>query len=136
MNNKITIAVGAAVLIGLAFFGGYKYATAKSVSAATTVGGQYAGRSGGMRGTGRFASGGAAFGQIVSKDDKSITVTTQGGGSRIIFLSASTTVSKMTQGTFADLAVGQSVSVTGTANSDGSMTATAVDLRPVPSMSK
>jgi len=133
--NKTTIGIGALVLVLLAFFGGYKYATAKSIGAPIQARGQFAqGLQGGARG-GRFGAG-ATFGQIVSKDDQSITVSLQSGGSRVVFLSASTTISKMSAGSAADLVVGQGVAVTGTQNSDGSVTASSVDLRPMPAPGK
>jgi hypothetical protein len=131
MNSKIALGAGALVIIIAAFFGGYRYASAKSAQAAVTARGQFAqvGMRGGM---GRFAGpgAGAVVGQIVSKDDKSITISIPNGGSKIVFLSASTTVSKMTAGSPSDLVVGQSAVVAGTPNSDGSLTASSIDLRP------
>lgn len=83
---------------------------------------------GGFRG-GREGDG-FANGEIIAKDDKSITVKLRDGGSKIIFYSGSAEISKFTGGTAADLEIGKSVSVSGKTNSDGSITAESIQLRP------
>ncbi|HVU75348.1 MAG TPA: hypothetical protein VHD38_00715, partial [Candidatus Paceibacterota bacterium] len=51
-------------------------------------------------------------------------------GTRIVLINDATEVTKMAQGSTADLTVGTGVTITGTANSDGSLTATMVQIRP------
>lgn len=117
------------------FYGGMLYGKSQNPAAARMA--QF--RNGGQLGPGGTGNGtvrvgqndGFTSGEIISKDDKSITVKLENGGSKIIFFSDSTTVGKFTQGTAADLAIGQTVSANGTANSDGSITATQIQIRPV-----
>ncbi len=72
---------------------------------------------------------GFANGEIISKDEQSITIELRDGGSKIVFYSDSTEVSKFTSGTSDDLEIGKSVTINGTANEDGSITAELIQLR-------
>ena len=141
MNKKIVfVIVGIIVLVGV-FYGGMSYGQSKATTAAnaaltTTRGGQF-GINRGNRGNG----GGFVSGQIISKDATSITIklmdngmtsngTTNPSGSKIIFLDSSTMITKTTSGSATDLATGTQVSVAGTTNSDGSVTARSIQIRP------
>lgn len=103
------------------------------------------GNFGGRMGIGNFRPGGngniqAVRGQIISKDDKSITIKLQDGSTKVIILGSSTNIAKTTEGSANDLTEGSEVSVFGTNNPDGSVTAQNIQLgggflRPRPSAS-
>ena len=75
------------------------------------------------------ANSGMAVGETIAKDDKSITLKLRDGGSKIVFYSASTQWQKMAEASQYDFAVGKQVIASGTANSDGSVTAQMIQLR-------
>ncbi|KKW16883.1 MAG: hypothetical protein UY58_C0016G0005 [Candidatus Magasanikbacteria bacterium GW2011_GWA2_50_22] len=169
MSKALPIIIAVIVAGAGGFFGGMQYQKTRLNSArknfvgqnltqeqrdqmrqqfANGQGGGFAGGSG-ARGGAR-ANAAAAAGEIIAKDDMSITVKLQGGGSaspdpsrqgraeadgsqggsKIVFYSGSTEVGKFEQGTADDLAVGKNVWVTGTANDDGSLTAQNIQIRP------
>ena len=160
MTNKIIIPIiilTALIFGGGGFFGGMKYANSKSPNNAAQSNFlnlqnlspeerqqrfQQAGANGGAFRIGRNGAqnGGFASGEIISKDDKSITVKTlipgqnvnsSGQGStKIIFYSNSTEIGKSVSGAAADLEIGNTVTINGSANSDGSITAQSIQIRP------
>jgi len=132
MNTKqwVTLIVVAVVFAGIGFFGGIKYQQSKTPAVAARTGGGagaagFAGRRTGTAG----ANMGFANGQVLSVDQNSITVKLQNGGSQNVILAPSTTYRKAVDGTISDVAVGSQVTVTGTTNSDGSLTAQSVQIR-------
>jgi hypothetical protein len=137
-NNTMIVTVLAVVVVGaLAFFGGMKY---QQMQPSQFAAGQFGvmGR-GGNTGAGgaRGAFGGArngmrqTVGEILSADDQSITVKLPDGSTKIALLTKTTTVSKATEGSVADLKVGERVGVFGTENTDGSVTAQNIQLNPI-----
>ena len=144
MKKLLSVAVAVAVLVGGgAFYGGMKYAQSKSrgnlanltseqrQQRMQNLGGNI---SGGFRDRGGM--GGFVGGEIISKDDKSVTIKIQNGGSKIVFYSDTAEVGKFVIGTLADLKVGENITVNGVPNSDGSLTAKSIQIRPVQSLSK
>ena len=137
-NKKTGLIIGFIAVALIFFYGGMSYEKTK-----IPVRGQGAqafgqnGSFGGTRGAGTRMSGstggtGGAItnGEIISKDATSITVKLSTGGSKIIFLSDSTKVSKSVDGTSNDLTTGTNVMISGTSNSDGSISANSVQIRP------
>ena len=128
MKNKMLAGVlGAITILGATFYGGVLYGkkTALPQRAFVAGAGQFRTGAGGARG-----GGGLVMGQILSTDASSITVKMQDGSTKIILVSDATTVMKSAPGTSADLATGTGVVVTGTQNSDGSVTAQSIQIRP------
>jgi len=80
--------------------------------------------------TGTAALGGLETGQVASIDSSSITLQLPTGSSEVVFYSSSTAVTKPTTVPVSDIAVGSTVMVGGTQNSDGSFTATSIQVRP------
>ena len=132
-RNLLPIA-GAIVLAVVAFAGGFAVAnaTATKATAATggnggNVGGQgFPNASGRPRGGGQF--GGGATGTVGSVSSDQMTITSAAGGSRIVLLTPTTTVTEVTSApkTISDITSGKNVTVVGTSNPDGSVTATQV----------
>ena len=69
-------------------------------------------------------------GTIIKQDDSSITVELPDGGSKIVLLTDSTAISKSSEAAIENLVEGVGVSIFGKENSDGSVTATNVQLNP------
>lgn len=136
MNNKIVSAIIIVVIVAVgSFYGGMKYGQSKT--SVTGPNGQQFGQRNfngnfpGGQGRTRGPNGGsAASGQILSMDDKSITIKDRAGGSKIIFYSTSTSVGKFVTGVSTDLKVGNNVMATGTTNADGSISANSIQIRP------
>lgn len=148
MNKLLPIFI--VIILGVgggAFYGGMKYAGSKSPQARfsqtdfqnlrnlSPEARQQRLRELGVNGSGfqgRFGMRGDGFanGEIISKDEKSLTIKLRDGGSKIIFFSDSTEIAKSVNGTPLDLEAGETVMVNGTANPDGSITAQSIQLRP------
>ena len=139
MKNSLIISAIVSLFIGgVAFAGGTVYQ--KNKDSALLVAAQRTEPSGapntaiGARGGvgGRRAGGQLTNGQIIGKDSQSITVKQQDGSTKIVYISQKTSVLNTTTSSIDDLIVGKQVSANGTANSDGSIAATNVQVRPIP----
>jgi hypothetical protein len=143
-TKKTVVYVIIAIIVagGLGFLFGNMHGAAASTTARTTAysgaagRGSFAGRTGAAGATG----GGLISGQILSNDGSTITIALTGNGitatssgtnagSRIVVVSDTTQILKTTSGSSSDLTVGTPVSVSGTTNSDGSITATMIQVR-------
>ncbi len=138
MKKILPIIIAIVVIGGGAFYGGMKYGqSTRQNFVRQNLGGQQSSIVGGARLRQGFGGQGFIAGEIISKDDpakdgagKSITVKLPDGSSKIIFYSGSTEISKSVSGTSNDLETGKTITVNGTANSDGSFTAETIQLRP------
>ncbi len=124
MKNQVIIAVIiTAIAVGIAgFYGGFLYQKSKS-----NLG--FSGRFSSPAGRFRFAGGTAGpnnsivRGTILSNDGKTMTVKLPNGSSKIIVLAPQTNVTEATQAAQTSLQTGKIVTIFGTSNPDGSVTA-------------
>ncbi len=128
----------AVIFAGGGFFGGMKYQQKRGLQNIRQQfgGGQFqrgngsANISGQPRPAGNRMGGRGVTGEILNRDEKSLTVKLPDGSSKIVLLSESTTINKATAGTREDLKTGEQVVVFGTENTDGSVTAQNIQLNP------
>lgn len=123
--------IGIMILV-LVFFAGKQYGQSSTLAQEA---GQRQARFQGQNGAGGVRNGrnGAGFtaGEVISKDDKSVTIKSgTDGGSKIIFFTSSTPITKNVGGTTDDVAIGEQIVVTGPANPDGSVSAQSIQIRP------
>ena len=135
--NRNVLSVAILVLLAMSagmFFAGMHYQQSKASADTSSQGPGQGGnfqRGQGRGGQGGGANGGSfANGTIISADSQSITVKMQDGSSKIIYFSGSTQIGKTTAGSPSDLTNGEQVMATGTNNSDGSIAAQTIQIRP------
>ncbi|HUX35556.1 MAG TPA: DUF5666 domain-containing protein [Candidatus Paceibacterota bacterium] len=117
--------VATAVISAIIFFyGGMKYGEQGAAGGRLQSQQMRGQRSGGFQTAGGFVTG-----QVLSKDAQSITVQARDGSSRIVLYSSSTSVVKSVAGSLSDISAGAQVTVQGTQNSDGSVTAQTIQVR-------
>lgn len=141
MKNK-NLMIGALVVLIVGaggFFAGMQYQNSKEPSYRDertgfgrdqfSQGGNHQPNRDGFRG--RFSrQGQPVAGKVIAKDSESIIVELQDGGSKIVFISDTTSVRKTDEGNLNDLTEGTEVLVFGTENDDGSVTADNIQLNP------
>lgn len=156
MNNKITqesmnnkpnyaITIIVVVIVGaVAFYGGMQFQNRRRMTMMRTqMGTQFAGRMNGQNDTpgpnGMNMPRGNALGmrplngEVLSQDENSITIKMSDGSSKIIILSDQTIINKATAAPKTELKAYVQVTVFGTTNQDGSITAQNIsigDIRP------
>lgn len=144
MNKKIIgVVLGIVVIGGGSFYAGTKYTAGENISAREGSGNfanlspeerqarlQQVGNVGfSGAGRGMRIDGGFVAGEIIAKDDKSITVKLRDGGSKIVFLTNATPITKSANGSINDLQIGGQVTISGAVNQDGSVNAQSVQIR-------
>ena len=129
MKNNLLIALIVAFVFGaVGFYAGTRYQASKQ----TAFFGN--GRRQIMGATGQFPNRAGArqvIGDILSQDDKSITVKLPDGSSKIVFLAETTKINKASEAAKIDLKKGEKVAIFGLENSDGSITANTVQINPI-----
>jgi hypothetical protein len=131
-SNVILIAILALVIGGAAgAYGGIQYQKSQRLSFGGSAG--FAARAGGAGAAGgvRGRNGNGAVGTILSVDSNSITVKMNDGSSKIVLLTGTTAINKAATAAVSDLTTGETVSAFGTTNTDGSITATNVQINPL-----
>lgn len=136
MKNIVVFIVVAIVFAGGGFYGGMTYQKSQTPSFAAdreqfraAMMGQ--GGMGGQGGQGRFSGQGQGrplSGEIIEKDDTSITIKLLDGSTKIIMLSKSTAINKSATGSKDDLKQGESIMAIGAENSDGSVKANTIQI--------
>ncbi len=134
MNKFMKIILGLviiAIIIGLSFYGGMLYKkqdrptppvnpaqldTANPIATAVEPN--------------RVAPQDMIVGKVTAMDNQSITLQLADGSTQTIFLSGTTRIGKVVTGTTDDITVGSSLAVNGTENSDGTVSAQMVQVRP------
>jgi hypothetical protein len=126
MKKHITQHTVVAALIGLIIGGGIGFESTRLMPGARGVRtGQF--QAGGMMNRVR---GGFTAGEVLTKDATSMTVKAPDGSSKIVLTASSTQVTTSAPGTLDDVVVGTNVLVTGPVNSDQSVTAQNIQIRP------
>jgi hypothetical protein len=148
-NQNVIIPVVVAIVVGVAaFFGGTFYQKGQD-SLSGVTGAQLQtklkslGLTRGLGGAGALAdaagffgrggtrpAGGLNTGTVVSLDAKSITIKLLNGSTKVVYFTSATKVDKSVVGSSSDLKVGQNIITTGASNSDGSVSATTIQIRP------
>lgn len=135
-NNLIVLIVLGLAIASGAFGGGILVGKKLAQSSRKNIGqfanirtngqGQQGGQQRQLRGGFRPVSG-----EIISADDKSISVKLQDGSSKIILLSDKTQINKAETATKTDLKTGEKVMIVGQENPDGSVGAISIQLNPI-----
>lgn len=126
MKNNIALVAIIALLVGggLGFFSGMQYQKSQRPQF-----GQFGNN--GLR-----RNGNGAIGTILTVDKNSVTVKLGDGSSKIVLLTGSTSINKAAEATASDLIVGERIAAFGATNSDGSVTATNVQINPMAPQTK
>jgi len=123
----IILCVACAVIF---FFAGMFYGNMTKNAASLAGRGFSSSSARGFGGTARGGNGGGfASGQVMAKDNQTITLQLPNGNSEVVFYSSSTQVVKPTAASVDDVVNGTQVMIGGTQNADGSLTAQSIQIR-------
>lgn len=132
-NNYLVTGILVIVFAGTGFYGGMQYQKSQrgNFSGQLGTGVMRNGRTGTGTPRGGFRP---VAGEIISADDKSITVKLQDDSSKIVLINTKTIINKAQTVDKSELKVGEKVSVFGSENTDGSVNAQNVQLNPIERM--
>lgn len=133
MKNYIFLGLLVILVAGVSFYGGTEYQKNKQSKLGLNMGqfNQKLGQNQEQRNGDNARIGGnfrPVVGEVLTVEDKSITVKLADGSSKIIFISEKTQINKIESVENTDIVVGAKVNIFGVENSDGSMTAENVQL--------
>src|SRR4030042_1137164 len=131
MQKTLPIIIAAVIVCVGAFFGGMQYGQSKNSLSKDFEQNLQNGQQLPQGNLGMNSKGnGMNFlnGEVLTKDEQSLTIKTADGSSKIVFFSDSTQVSKMIEGAIDDLEIGKQITINGKENSDGSYTAQTIQL--------
>jgi len=134
-TNQIFLFLSLFIIVGaIAFYGGMKYqeSNQRNNFLNNLKGGGAPGMLGRTTGqNGNRVGFRPVNGEIISTDDKSITVKMPDGSSRIVFINDKTIINNAETASREDLKLGVKVAVFGNMNTDGSMSAQNIQLNPI-----
>jgi hypothetical protein len=137
MNKTIISVLLVAVLAGGGgFYGGMQYEQSQGGAnfpgpGFVQGGGPRGGNVGPQNGQFRPDQGGLSLGEVISVDETNMVIQLpNNAGTKIVFYSDSTKVSKQASGSIADVVVGGTVTIVGESNDDGSIVANTIQLVP------
>lgn len=145
IQKNLVVAVVAILFFStISFYGGMKYQQSRlfsqrrdgALAGQFGRGGQMGNQASGLP-NGSRRGGQMVTGEVISVDDKSVTVKLADGGSKVALISSSTLINKSATAQLADLKSGERVAIFGSQNSDGSLSAQSLQLNPqLPSPTK
>lgn len=128
-NTTIIVAVVFVIIAGIGgFFGGMQYQKMQRPTFANRQFGN--GVEGQRQGFGANSNFRPVRGQVISMGNNSLTVKLSDGSTKIVVFSGSTRFVKSSSAAEGDLKTGDTINVIGNQNSDGSLTASDVQINP------
>jgi preprotein translocase subunit YajC len=130
-NQNLIISVLIAVIFtATVFFAGVKYQQRQTISQRGQFANTLRQSLGPAAGASRNRFGAQIIGNIISADDKSITVKLADGSTKLVYFSSSVIIQKAAPGTQSDLIAGEKVAIFGSTNTAGLITAQNIELNP------
>lgn len=127
-TKKTTILTVAIILIfGLGFYSGNYYTKSKMPTGKDRF---QAVQNQGSKNIRILGNNNAISGEILTKEDKNLTLKLRDGGSKIIFFTENTPITKNVAGATSDLSPNKTIFINGKTNQDGSVNADSIQIRP------